>query len=433
MVKSELDIGIAGAGIAGLVAGTELQRAGYNVSIFEAGTCIGGRIQSIKVGGLIVETGPEFIHGHLRETLGLLKKYDIDYEVIDGKMYSAWNGKLEETYGMTKGWDLLLNKMKSLEYDQPLNEFLENNFQGNQFNELKKFATRFAEGFDLADTNDASTMALYSEWQHEESDQYRIPTGYGSLIAAIEKEFKTQGGKILLNHSIAKVDWNYDAVQIETTDHRVFKIDKLIISLPISLLNQREPSSESIIFHPGLEKKKAAFQNIGFGTVVKIVMIWESTFWKTLAPDAQFIFSDCFFPTWWTQNPMDIPMLSGWLGGPKAELYADKADAFFLDNALESLAYMFSLKKEVIKRNLKEFRIFNWKNKPWIRGAYSYARVGSQEARAICREPVQQRIYFTGEAYYEGPFPGTVEAAVVSGQETVRQILADIKNTGMRS
>src|SRR5450432_2840570 len=120
MQKSEFNIGIAGAGIAGLVAGTELQRLGYNVSIFEAGSYTGGRIQSVEVGGFIVETGPEFIHGHLKETLGLLKKYDIGYDVIDGKMYNARGGELKETYEISEGWDQLLDKMKSLEFDLTL-------------------------------------------------------------------------------------------------------------------------------------------------------------------------------------------------------------------------------------------------------------------------------------------------------------------------
>jgi hypothetical protein len=46
-------------------------------------------------------------------------------------------------------------------------------------------------------------------------------------------------------------------------------------------------------------------------------MIWDRAFWKNRIPDVQFIFSDCFIPTWWTQYPIDLPMLTGWLGGPK--------------------------------------------------------------------------------------------------------------------
>jgi monoamine oxidase len=77
---------------------------------------------------------------------------------------------------------------------------------------------------------------------------------------------------------------------------------------------------------------------------------------------------------------------------------------------------------ESIKSGLKDFRIFNWQKEPWNRGAYSYSLVGSTEAKRICRNPVDKRIYFAGEAYYEGPYQGTVEAAVVSGLETARRL-----------
>lgn len=120
-------------------------------------------------------------------------------------------------------------------------------------------------------------------------------------------------------------------------------------------------------------------------------------------------------------------MLTGWLGGPKAAQASDKPDEFFLDRAMESLSSIFSIPPGEIRKNLKESRIFNWKNEPWSRGAYSYPVVGFRKTISICREPVQNRIYFAGEAYYEGAYPGTVEAAVVSGMETARQLLGEIK------
>lgn len=48
---------ILGAGIAGLVSGYELQKAGYKVTILEARDRIGGRVWSIRGGDKIVQTG----------------------------------------------------------------------------------------------------------------------------------------------------------------------------------------------------------------------------------------------------------------------------------------------------------------------------------------------------------------------------------------
>ena len=114
MSKFRLNIGIAGAGISGLVAGIELQRAGHQVSIYESSPRTGGRIQTLEVGGTLIETGPEFIHGHLMETLRLLKKYHISYEPIHGKMYRALEGKISEIYEMADGWDQFRSRAVSV-------------------------------------------------------------------------------------------------------------------------------------------------------------------------------------------------------------------------------------------------------------------------------------------------------------------------------
>jgi len=421
-------IGIAGAGISGLMAGLEILSAGHAVTIYESRSRAGGRIQSLDLDGIVVETGPEFIHGHLKETIGLLKKYNIRYDPVYGKNYASKLGMLKESTDWDEGWDSLVAKMKSIKEDLPLGEFLEKNFPGNQFRSLRQTAIGFAEGFDLADIKTASTRALGREWENGESEQYRIPAGYGTLIDAMQREFVHGGGKILMDHPVERVDWNSDQIKIRVAGNREFILDKLIISLPLNAYDEKISGSESIGFSPALNEKKNALRLIGFGTVVKIVMIWDSAFWKQLAPEAQFIFSDCFIPTWWTQCPMDLPLLTGWLGGPKAMRFANEEDAFFLDKAIESLSDIFSISYENLKKDLKQSRIFNWKNEPWSRGAYSYALAGGNNAKAIYSESVEDRIYFAGEACYEGPFPGTVEAAVVSGKETARQLLTEIKN-----
>ena len=104
-------------------------------------------------------------------------------------------GELSEYYEMAEGWNLLLKKMKSLEEDLTLVEFLKQYFPGNHFSNLRKSAIRFAEGFDLADVETASTRALLEEWEQEEDGQYRIPEGYGTVIRALENDFITMEAK----------------------------------------------------------------------------------------------------------------------------------------------------------------------------------------------------------------------------------------------
>jgi monoamine oxidase len=426
MAEKSLHIGIAGAGIAGLTAGLELQRAGHAVSIFEARSRTGGRIFSLNLEGTVVEAGPEFIHGYCKETIGLLRKFKIPYEPVTGRMYAARNGLLKENNEFIVGWDQLLKKMKSLKQDLPFSIFLEKYFSGSRHDELRKAAIGFAEGFDLADTEKASTRSLYTEWKEEDSEQFRIPAGYTTLINSLEKEFISGGGKIFLKHPVHEVEGNRWKVDIRVNSKIHFSVDKLIISLPFSAFNRLAPDHESIVFSPAMVEKNEAVDPIGFGTVVKIVMIWKSAFWNTASPDARFIFSDQFIPTWWTQYPKETAVLTGWLGGSKALKYSERPDDFFLDKALESLSGIFSLSMEDLKKELQEARVFNWQKEPWSRGAYSYSNLGYEKAKKEWRKPVGGNIYFAGEAYYEGPFQGTVEAAVVNGKAVARQLLADL-------
>jgi monoamine oxidase len=418
-----LSIGIVGAGIAGLVAGIELRKSGYDITVFESRTRSGGRIWSLNMNGFVIESGPEFIHGRLKETLGLLKKYNISYDEIDGKMYRSANGRFDEPHELTEGWDFLIDKMKSLESDLSFQDFLDQHFPGTRFSSLRKSAIRYAEGFDLADVRLASTQALVLEWENEESEQYRIPSGYATLTRALENDLLSMGGKILLNHAVESVSREAAGIHIYVSQNRHFRVDKLLVTVPLSCLNQAAPESETILFDSLPDEKRKAFGHIGFGTVIKIILIWKTSFWKTIIPDAQFIVSDTFIPTWWTQHPMDVPILTGWFGGPKADLSNARSDAFFLDKAMESLSVIFSLPVEELRSNLMGSRVFNWKNEPWSRGAYSYGRAGYKNARTLIGEPVDQLIYFAGEACYEGPYPGTVEAAVVSGLEISKRIL----------
>ncbi len=422
MENNRLQIGIAGSGVAGLVIGLELQRTGHAVSIYEARSRSGGRIKSILLDGMLVECGPEFIHGELKETIGLLNRYKIPFVPIDGKMYRSVKGKLSETFEIAEGWNELLLKMKSIPTDMPFQEFLENYFPENRFSELRHSAVQFAEGFDLADTKTCSTKALIHEWEGEEGQQYRIPSGYGTLIRTIENEFLKLGGKIYFNHPVESIHWGNDKVSIYCNNKIKIELDKLVVCLPLSAFSDEESTTDYPVFIPAIPRKKAAMNEIGFGTVIKIVMVWDKPFWKSEVPDAQFILSEEFIPTWWTQYPLDLPMLTGWLGGPKALDFAHESDDFFREKAFESLASLFSMNIEKIKNGVKECHVFNWKKSRWSKGAYSYAKVGYRTTKEAAKKTLNDRIYFSGEAYYEGPFPGTVEAAVADALNTVDEI-----------
>jgi monoamine oxidase len=89
-----------------------------------------------------------------------------------------------------------------------------------------------------------------------------------------------------------------------------------------------------------------------------------------------------------------------------------------------SLAQIFNLPIERLRRGLVTATAINWGNDPFARGAYSYATPQTREAQSILKQADGGRVFFSGEALYGGPEMGTVEAALASGHETAQMILA---------
>jgi monoamine oxidase len=168
--------------------------------------------------------------------------------------------------------------------------------------------------------------------------------------------------------------------------------------------------------------------DIGYGNVVKLLLRFATRWWADHRgqdlTDLSFIISNAPVPTWWTQQPAQHPVLTGWYAGPKADRVASLSEGELIDMGLASLAEIFELPEARIRANLVIARAINWGNDPFARGAYSYATVRSRAAQHVLKTVAEDAIFFSGEALYAGPDMGTVEAALASGQETAQTILA---------
>ena len=100
-------------------------------------------------------------------------------------------------------------------------------------------------------------------------------------------------------------------------------------------------------------------------------------------------------------------------------------EAELIDMGVASLAEIFDLPLDRIRKDLVASRAINWGNDPFARGAYSYATPRTREAQSALRTSNgDDAIFFAGEALYAGPDMGTVEAALANGLATAQMILA---------
>jgi monoamine oxidase len=407
------------AGATGLMAARELIDD-YDVIVLEASARPGGRVWSkpLQDSVSIVEAGAEFIHGHQSETLKLLKEAGIEYVVAEGKMYRKEKGALLEQTEMIPEWDELLKKMKKVKPDMSLDDFLHSYFPGNEHADLRRHAMNYATGFDLVDVHKASVHSLYNEWSHEEEDVFRIPSGYGALLNFLKEDCEKKGCRIVMSQIVKQVDWEKNEVTVATRDGQVFESNKLIVTVPITIL-QKAAHQYSLNFTPPLDDYIHAANDIGMGAVVKVVIHFQDRFWKE---DMGFVFSDEIFPTWWTQLPDTKKILTGWAGGPRADQLIDHSDEEILEKAYLSLSSIFNCGFAELKSNTSEAFVFNWQNEVLGLHGYSYDTVKTSGARRLLNIPVSDTLFFAGEALYDGKSPGTVEAALVTAKEVARKI-----------
>ncbi len=423
----KFDVIIVGAGAAGLMAAKILCDAKKKVCILEARDRVGGRVHTLIKKGFSkpVEAGAEFIHGKLPLTICLLKEAGIKYYETDGALWQLKNDGLKKREDFIEHAEQLMKKLKELDHDISITAFLDKYFDDAKYSEMKNSLQQYIEGYDAADINYASSLALKEEWQKEEDKQYRIEGGYGLLLDHLKNNCLQNGCSIHLSTIVKKIKWKDEDVEVITKQNDSYFSGKVILTIPPLLLTGEE-NDAGISFDPSLPLVTEAAKQIGYGGVIKIVMEFTHAFWETgecrKAEDLFFLFSEEKIPTWWSQLPDKTPILTGWLAGPKANELVNADDDIILQQALHSLSSIFAIDTEILQKNLKASHIHNWIADPFSNGAYSYNTTTSAAAKKILATPVANTLFFAGEAL-DKDSNATVEAALQSGKEVAEKIL----------
>jgi monoamine oxidase len=277
-----------------------------------------------------------------------------------------------------------------------------------------------AEGYDLADLHRVSTHSLYREWSGaSEEEEYRPEGGYGRMIGYLTKIGRGQGCRFHFSTTATAVRWQRGRVAVDTANGQVFEANRLIITVSLGVLK-----TDGLQFIPELPRQQAVIARLGFGSVIKVLLEFRKPFWGDRKKTGRtlFITSDEAAPTWWTQNADDCPLITGWIaGGPMREFSGSNGEER-IDTCLRSLARLFSRDPEGLRNELKTSMILDWETAQFVRGGYSFETVGGEADRRVLADPVEDTLYFAGEAIYEGPVPGTVEAAFSSGNTVAEKI-----------
>jgi monoamine oxidase len=435
------DVLIVGAGVAGLAALRTLDRAGLSVLCVEARERIGGRIFTVRdsFSPLPIELGAEFIHGRPAELWNIvnaasLAAYDCAEHAVQLKNGHAGSGG--------DAWSRIGDVMKDLQKaakNQPDISFAQFLDGTSHPPEAKDVATAYVEGFNAARAEVIGIASLAQDAAAADAiggdHSFRIANGYDAVPTYLVNGISNAGARIRLNSVVDRIRWQKGVASVDirstlTGQQSRLQAHRVVTTVPLGVLQANTGDEGAIRFEPDPPGILEAARQLKFGHVVRTVLRFRDRVLeeKPDLADAGFLFSrEPVFPTWWTTLPVRAPIVTGWSSGPKADLLAGQSKAAIIARALKQFARITGLSPELLQESFAAAYFHDWQADPYSRGAYSYTPAGTLPARAVLAEPVQETLFFAGEATETNGHSGTVHGAIATGFRAARQVLESLR------
>ena len=444
--NEQADVVVVGAGVAGLAAASRLVEAGTSVIVLEARDRIGGRILTARDDQLPlpVELGAEFLHGSAEEVTDIVRRERLVICDVRGERWRANGGSLSLMDG-DDFWKRLTGVMQRLDPrrtpDRSLLDFFATKPGGRTHARDRRLALEFVEGFHAADPARLSERSIANGGipeEPEEQRQARVLNGYDRVPNALAASF---ADRIRLSRTVHHVAWEPGRVEVHhrasgsSTSGTRIDARAVIIGIPLAVFQQTSGES-AISFAPDVTDARRAASQLAMGTVVRVAMAFSEPFWasrtvrrssgpRSLAELSFLHSADADIPVWWTTAPVRSPVLVGWAGGPKAtRLRASvTSNGDIEDRAVRAIARQFGLSRAKIASLVERCWYHDWSGDPYTLGAYSFALVGGSRAAARLGRPIDNTLFFVGEAADTEGRTGTVHGAIGTGYRAAKALL----------
>ncbi len=232
--------------------------------------------------------------------------------------------------------------------------------------------------------------------------------GYGNLVSAWGRDVD-----VTLNCRVDKIDWSGTGIKLETPKGTVSGRCALI-TVSTGFLGSGE-----LVFSPGLpDWKVEAIHNLPMGTENKIGVHFDK---DIFGEDGR-----AHYTTWNSDghagkvdaSVMGLNTASVFIGG-RFGIWLEKQGAQAMqDFAIDRVADIFG---NGIRKHVDRCIATAWESEPWTRGSWACARPGHADKRADLARPINDVLFFAGEATVYGG-QGTCNGAYDSGLRAAHEI-----------
>jgi monoamine oxidase len=239
-------------------------------------------------------------------------------------------------------------------------------------------------------------------------ENWRVVEGYGTTIAAHAADLS-----VALECPVRAIDHSGRRLAIETT-RGVIAASAAIITVPTDIL-----AAEKILFRPALPDKIDAARGLPLGLADKLFFALEGA--EEFPKDSRlFARTDRSATAAYHVRPLGRPLIEAYICGDLARELEKGGGTAFVDFATAELVGAFG---SAFAPRLKPLGVHGWATDPFAGGSYSYALPGHAGDRAILAAPVDDRLFFAGEACSAHDF-STAHGALQSGVAAAAAVMA---------
>jgi monoamine oxidase len=379
-----------------------------------------------------MELGAEFVHGRPAELRALISAAGLTLDRVP-EWHERERGGVERPQpDIREEVQQLLGSRPEEAPDRPVAALVRH--QGAGESDRVQAAVGYIESFHAADLEKMGSHALAETESAETEDgeeSFRVREGYGRLVEWLRARLPSQSVELRLETAITQINWRPGRVTVSTRDRadRPSEItgSKAIITLPLGVLKASAGSPGAVRIDPEPAGWSTSLGALHMGGAQRIVLYFKEIWWAR--PDGSlpgFVYGDEEpFLVWWTSLPRELPILTGWIGGPRASALAGLTARALLTRALESAGSIFGQRPKALRDRLVESYAQDWMSDPFALGAYSYGGIGAREARRLLGAPVSDTLFLAGEATAERGRNATVHGAIASGRRAAARALGD--------
>jgi monoamine oxidase len=407
MANGDYEVVVVGGGAAGVAAARRLHTAGVRCLIIEARPRLGGRAWTVAgPSGSALDLGCGWLHSADRNPWTVVAQEQ--NRTID-KTPPPWRrrstvgfpeGQQREFIEAQEQFSARVSERAARKPDVSAATLLE---RGNRWNDLINAVGTYISGAELDQVS-----ALDYDNYDDTGVNWRVVEGYGTTIAACG-----EGLPAVLGCPVNRINHHDKRLKVETSQG-VVAADQVIVTLPTTLLAENPG-----LFSPGLPQKTEAAQGLPLGLADKLFLTLTDP--EEFEKDSRmFGATDRTATATYHFRPFGRPQIEAYFGGRLArELEAGGERAFF-DFALSQLT---SLLGSAFRDRVNLIRIHGWSSDPYSRGSYSYARPGMADCRTKLAVPVDDRLFFAGEACSQHDF-STAHGGWITGVAAAEQALS---------